>query len=250
MYLLRKVKELVPGVCWYAYDTSASGLAGRKGAIDVSFTAAPLKVWPQLLFYSELKSSLVPLLAQHSVIGQLSDRSVDAFSYQPPQRSHIFGLAAGADAVQVICMRKDGAPLHTALEPFSFEPNSSGLLLLLRLLLAKKDAHGFVDTQHPVITIPGAKLFDFDLVDWQARDGDEELGGSSLTGVAALTAVPTSSTVRSSQVWRALCQLEINFPQAQVAVKTGPLHIIKHEVSLSWLACYITACSNVSMFSP
>ena len=245
MYMLRKVKELVPAVCWYEHDTSASGLAGRQG---VNFTAAPLQVWPQLLFYSELRSKLMPLPAQHAVIGQLLDRSFDAFERQPPQRSHIFGLAAGADAVQVLCMRKHSSPSHTRIEPFSFQADSPGLLLWLSLLLANKDVHGFVETQPPVISIPGARLSGFVLVDWRAED--EELGGSTLTGAAALDAVPASSTVRSSQVWRASIQLEDKSQQEQVAVKTGPLPIIKHEVSLLWLASFQNACSYLGLCIP
>jgi hypothetical protein len=228
MFLLRKLRELVPAVCWHVYDTSASGLAGRQGPIDISFTAAPLKVWCQLLFYSELKSSLTPLSAQQTVLGQVSNRSVDAFQHQPPQRSHIFGMAAGEDAVQLVCMRKHLAPLHTGLEPFAFNASSPGLLLWLRLLLAEKDAHGFVQTQPPTIAVPGVQLSNFELVDWRGVGNEEEWGAGapSNTDTAASRA---SSTIRSSQVWKASCKQGSRAAE-DVAVKVGPRASIQREV--------------------
>jgi hypothetical protein len=234
MYILRKVRDLVPGVCWHLHDTSASGLAGRQGAIDISFTATALKVWAQLLFYSELKPRLQPLSAQHEVVGQLSDRSVDAFEQQPSQRSHIFGFAAGADAVQIVCMRKHDSPLHTGLQSLSFEPNSPGLLLMLRLVLAKRHSHGFVEVYPPPISIPGSTLSHFDLVDWQMAD--EVHSGSHLAQVAAIT----SSTVCNSQVWRA-CWHDGQQPPQEVAVKTGPFLHIKSEVCSFLLVGYASA---------
>jgi hypothetical protein len=238
-YIVRKLKELYPECCWHFRDTSASGLQGRQGLIDLSFLHTPLAVWAQLLFYGELKQTLQPISAQHTAIGQLIDRSMDVFAMQPEQRQWIFGIAAGSDAVQVLCMRKGTTPLRTALEPFAFSAESAGLRLLLAVLLAPYNAHGFVQAVPPAVNVPGCSLVEYHLVDYQYCAQHD---------VASLGQQTSRTSVRSSQVWQAKCvpgdgQPSIALLQEGacaadcgsdgaflVAVKLGQLGHILHEV--------------------
>lgn len=231
MHIFRVIKQLVPAVCWHVHDTSQSGFAGRHDFLDVSFVPSTLVAWPQLLFFGEFKAQLQSPSAHCAVIGALSDKSGRVFKNQPSQRSHIFGFAAGGHAVQLVCWRRDMGTICTNLEPFSFEAASAGLLLLLDLLLAKEGAHGFVEIQPPSISVPGATLSEFELVDWRAPDEEHSLGASSAFPEHSLDQA-LSSTNCSSQLWRAtLDRGDASLPQ-KVAIKTGPFNSIAQEVGM------------------
>ncbi len=180
--------------------------------------------------------------AHCAVIGQLSDMSVDVFEHQPSQRSHMFGFAAGGDAVQLVCWRRDMDAIRTNLEPFSFEATSSGLLLLLDLLLAKKGAHGFVETQPPTISVPDAALSEFELVDWRGPDKKQALGSTIPENAPAVLHQAASSTVCSRQVWRANLDRGDARLLQKVAIKTGPFDFIAQEVGLHLLSSGIVVC--------
>jgi hypothetical protein len=212
---------------WYLHDTSASGLLGREGAVDYCFMASPdLTVPAQVIFIMELKKNLSAQHDYHEVVGQLEDRCTLLFQHQPARRSHIVAVGAGRDGVVVLVFPRpdSGRPiLHSGnVKPFGnpLSAESEGLQLLLSVLLAPHDTHTFISVVPPQVALEGFTFTELQLVDWHGGNG-------------TLSAVNNATTIRGSQVWRALCSGP-PFDQPQlVAIKTGNHDAIQHEVSTS-----------------
>jgi hypothetical protein len=200
----------------------------------------------QVIFVMELKTSITGRNLREA-IGQLIDRSNLVFSHQPSQRSHVIGIAAGEDGVKVLKIPRPGrgAIKHTGdPKPFggagdAVLPNSEGMRLLLHVLLAGRDAHGFASLLPPIVTLPGYTFSDLKLADWQS--GDSEQQSESITTATGLS--NHISSVRSSQVWQAECasteQGALQPSRQLVAIKTGAQQHIQQEVSLMFNGAHL-----------
>ena len=212
--------------CWHHRDTSDSGLDGVKGRVDYSFLASELPTWSQFLFGVELKTTLKARSSSHlEAVGQLLDRSPHVFQHQPPGRSRLFGVTAGADALQVLCIQRNRVYAHTTDMRFSLLEQSEGMVWLVLLLLAPLTAHTFQLTLPPALPGQFAEVTNMVLADFSA---------------GAKTSVSACSGVRGNQVWQAFWPVR----DMRVAVKTGSEQQISAEVSCQVLLGYCASAAE------
>lgn len=150
-YVLRQLKK-VGGehAQWHLIDTSQSGLTGHSGKVDFCFSAVHQKAWPQVVAMAELKKAL-QLESQHTeCIGQLAARSVNIFAYQE-KRNHVFMIAGGLDALEILAFFSDGAIQRSGIQPWSFDDQSPSLRWLCKLLLSTLPAMGFQPELPPLL---------------------------------------------------------------------------------------------------
>ncbi|CAL8463684.1 g3218 [Coccomyxa elongata] len=169
-WVVRKLRKLLPEVCWHAIECSVSGISGHGDKIDYGFFKENGKFFTQLLTMVEVKNVFGDSNAMKAeALGQLVARREALFRKQPG-RTHVIGAAVAHDSVDIIVMHADGHVWHTDHCSFVMGQVSSGLEWLLRLLLSTPAAMGFRPTVPPVIPAlsSGATIHNMRLVDYDS----------------------------------------------------------------------------------
>jgi len=127
-------------------DTHSSGyLQDPIAKIDISGVASTASGWLGLIVAFELKLKQTASY-QHAVVHQLQDRCRHACNQQQ-HRQHMFGAAIYPDAVEVLCFTPANgggfSVRHLGPCPLAVSPESPGLQLLARILLASKEQLGY-----------------------------------------------------------------------------------------------------------
>ena len=164
---LRMVKGLCPQAPWHAWDTSRGGIHGVKGKVDITLTYRMVVAYAQAVLLMELKRVL-----DHSgyteAIGQILDRRFGIFRSQP-SRQQFFAIVAGCDQLEVLLVQRAGIVLRSGRLPFSWDMDSPGLELFLRVLQAPAEVHGFTQPIQADIDMPPVgRLAGLTLVDTRA----------------------------------------------------------------------------------
>ena len=149
-WVLRKLREVLPGVSWRERDCSVSGISGHGEKIDYGFFMGEEKFITQLLTMVKVEYSFRNEAARTRALGQLVARGETVFRMQPG-RTHVVGATFARDSVDVIVMHLDGRVWHTNHSSFSMGQQCDGLVWLLRLLLATPAAMGFQPTLPPAM---------------------------------------------------------------------------------------------------
>ena len=221
-WLLRKLHELLPALCWHGIDCSVSGISGHGDRVSYGFFKENGKFITQLLTMVEVKDLFARSNAvKAEALGRLVARGEAVFRKQPG-RSHVVGAAVARDSVDVIVMHLDGRVWHTNHSSFTMGQVCDGLVWLLRLLLATPAAMGFRSTVPPVIPAlsSGHTVRDMRLV-------FSDSGPTAATGESdAASAAPS---VRPTRVYKATAVSAGR--EKDVAVKVSSLQQIDKEVS-------------------
>lgn len=117
-WVLRKLRKLLPAVCWHAIDCSVSGISGHGDKIDYGFFKENGKFFTQLLAMVEVKNVFGESDAvKAEALGQLVARREAVFRKQPG-RTHVMGAAVARDSVDIVVMHGDGRVWHTGHHSF------------------------------------------------------------------------------------------------------------------------------------
>ncbi len=139
----------------YVLCTSQSGFGRKKP--DACVSTSPLKAAVALVYAIEVKSLLLKTTKRHEAASQCHERACLILANQQ-QRSLCYGVAGGADAVELWRYSGTQADGCSNLLLLSWDAESPGLQALVRLWSMSPQDLGYVPATVPIVEDSSARL--------------------------------------------------------------------------------------------